>query len=256
MGNKECYWFRVVFGTGSLGKSNRVCSVLCVRFRSSVETNKATADTRCTEPRHGISSTPCDRLSMDMLEALGSSLCSRLKGLGSVDPARSPTPTYKKMLVLWLRLLCIVWASARAARWQRLLPEGREQGWWRGSVLDLDALAASWTASRRLRQARHHHEPAPSVSGFMRECELMALLHLVGEGLEVLPKDAAHRNLADFSLCGQFGRRTEICCQLFPRVLAIRLIRTVLFLPWPGRLDVWPVSLKFLTTFQTVSRRI
>ena len=32
--------------------------------------------------------------------------------------------------------------------------------------------------------------------------------------------------------------------------LTVRLVRTVLFLPWPGRLDVWPVSLNFLTTFQ------
>ena len=54
---------------------------------------------------------------------------------------------------------------------------------------------------------------------FMRGCELMALLHLVGEGLEVLLKDAAHRSLADSSLCGQFGRQTSgICPQLFPRV--------------------------------------
>ena len=37
---------------------------------------------------------------------------------------------------------------------------------------------------------------------FMRGCELMALLHLVGEGLEVLLKDAVHRSLADSSLCG------------------------------------------------------
>ena len=40
----------------------------------------------------------------------------------------------------------------------------------------------------------------------MRGCELMALLHLVGEGLEVILKDAAHRSLADISFCGQFGR--------------------------------------------------
>ena len=54
---------------------------------------------------------------------------------------------------------------------------------------------------------------------FMRGCELMALLHLVGEGLEVLLKDAAHRSLADCSLCGQLGRRTTgIGPQLFPRV--------------------------------------
>ena len=86
---------RVVLETGSLGKSSRVCSVLCVRFRSRVETNKATADTRCTEPRHGVSSTTCDRLGRDMLEALDSALCRRLKGLGSEDQARSPTPTYK-----------------------------------------------------------------------------------------------------------------------------------------------------------------
>ena len=53
----------------------------------------------------------------------------------------------------------------------------------------------------------------------MRGCKLMALLHFEGEGLEVLLKDAAHRSLADFSLCGQFGRRTTgICPQLFPRV--------------------------------------
>ena len=37
---------------------------------------------------------------------------------------------------------------------------------------------------------------------FMCECELMALLHLVGEGLEVLLKDAAYRSLADSRLCG------------------------------------------------------
>ena len=54
---------------------------------------------------------------------------------------------------------------------------------------------------------------------FMRGCKLMALLHLVGEFLEVLLKDAAHRSLADSSLCGQFGRRTTgICSQPFPRV--------------------------------------
>ena len=54
---------------------------------------------------------------------------------------------------------------------------------------------------------------------FMRGCEFMALLYLVGKDLEVLFKDAAHRSLADSSLCGQFGRRTTgICPQLFPRV--------------------------------------
>ena len=42
---------------------------------------------------------------------------------------------------------------------------------------------------------------------FMRSCEFMALLHLVGEGREVLLKDAAHRSLANSSLCGQLGRR-------------------------------------------------
>ena len=71
MGNKECYWWKVVFGAGSLGKSSRVCSVLCVRFRSSVETNKATADTRPTEPLH---ETPCDRLGRDILKDPGSVL--------------------------------------------------------------------------------------------------------------------------------------------------------------------------------------
>ena len=68
-----------------------------------------------------------------------------------------------------------------------------------------------------------HEVPKVSTSfdphSFMRGCELMALLHLVGEGLEVLLKDAAHWSLADSSLCGQFGRRmTGICPQLFPRV--------------------------------------
>ena len=53
----------------------------------------------------------------------------------------------------------------------------------------------------------------------MRGCELMALLNLIGEGLEVLLKDAAHRSLADSSFCGQFGRQTTgICPQLLPRV--------------------------------------
>ena len=79
----------------------------------------------------------------------------------------------------------------------------------------------------------------------------------VGEGLGVLLNYAAHWSLADSSLCGQLGHRTTgIRAQLFSRVLTIHLVRTVLFLPWPGRLDVWPVSLNFLTTFQTVSHRI
>ena len=57
------------------------------------------------------------------------------------------------------------------------------------------------------------------LHSFMRGCELMALLHLVGKGLEVLLKDAAHRSLEDSSLCCQFGRRTTgICPQLFSRV--------------------------------------
>ena len=56
---------------------------------------------------------------------------------------------------------------------------------------------------------------------FVCGCELMALLHLVGEGHEVLFKDAAHRSQADSSLCGQFGHRTTgICPQLFPRVFS------------------------------------
>ena len=96
MENEECYWLSVVLGAGSLGKSSRVCSVLCVRFRSSFETNKATADKRCTKPRQGVSSMLCDRLGRDMLEALGFALYRRLKRLGSGDQARSPTPTYKK----------------------------------------------------------------------------------------------------------------------------------------------------------------
>ena len=54
---------------------------------------------------------------------------------------------------------------------------------------------------------------------FMRGCELMALLHLVGEGLVILLKNAAHQSLADSNVCVQFGRRaTGICSQLFPRV--------------------------------------
>ena len=54
---------------------------------------------------------------------------------------------------------------------------------------------------------------------FMRGRELTALLHLVGEGLEVLLSNAAHRSLADSSLCGQFSRRTTgICSQLFSLV--------------------------------------
>ena len=96
LGNKECYYLRVVLGAGSLGKSSRVCSVLCVRFRSSVETNKATADTRCTEPPHGASSAPYDRLGRDMLEDPGFALYRRLKGIGNGGPARFPTPIYKK----------------------------------------------------------------------------------------------------------------------------------------------------------------
>ena len=56
---------------------------------------------------------------------------------------------------------------------------------------------------------------------FMSECELIALLHLVGEGLEVLRKDVAHQSLADSSLCGQFCRRTTgIRSQLYTRVLS------------------------------------
>ena len=49
MGNKECYWLRVVLETGSLSKSSRVYSVSCVRFRSSAKTNKATADTHSSK---------------------------------------------------------------------------------------------------------------------------------------------------------------------------------------------------------------
>ena len=80
------------------------------------------------------------------------------------------------------------------------------------------------------------------------------LLHLVGEGLEVLLKNAAQRSLVDSILCGQFGRRIEGFVLNFSIVfLNIRLIRTV---PWPDRLNVWPISLNFLTTFQTISRRI
>ena len=150
-----------MLGAGSLGKSSRVCSVLCVRFRSSVETNKATADTRCTEPPHGASSTPCDRLGRDMLEDLGSALYRRLKKLGSGGQARSPTPTYKKMLVLWLRLPCVVWASARAARWPRHLPEAREQGRWRGSARDVDVLSRLVVVSAR--RATTTSRPPPWV---------------------------------------------------------------------------------------------
>ena len=96
-------------GAGSLGKSSRVSIVLCVRFRSSIEKNKATADTRYTEPPHGVSSsTPCDRLSRDMLEDPGSALYRRLKGLGRGDPARSPTPTYKNVDLVAPSSVCCV----------------------------------------------------------------------------------------------------------------------------------------------------
>ena len=92
---------------------------------------------------------------------------------------------------------------------------------------------------------------------FMRGCELMALLHLIGEGLEVPLKNAAHQSLADssqtFSLVAE---RRGFLLNFSLVFLTIRLVRTVLFLPWPGRLDVWPVSLNFFTAFQTVSRRI
>ena len=49
----------------------------------------------------------------------------------------------QKMLGFWLRLPCIVWASARAARWPCPVPEGREQGRWRGSAPGVDVLTSS-----------------------------------------------------------------------------------------------------------------
>ena len=94
-------------------------------------------------------------------------------------------------------------------------------------VLMVDALLnVKFLLVREHQMAQHaifHEVQKVSTSfdphSFMRGCELMALLHLVGKDLEVLLKDAAHRSLADSSLCGQFGRwTTEICPQLFTRV--------------------------------------
>ena len=50
---KELYYCGLVMRAGSLGKSNRVCSVLCVIGRSGVWKDKATADTRvhCIAPQ-------------------------------------------------------------------------------------------------------------------------------------------------------------------------------------------------------------
>ena len=148
-------------GAGSLGKSSRRCSVICVRFQSSVETNKSTADTRRTEQPRGVSRTPCNRLGRDMLEDPSSALYLRLKVLESGDPARSSTPTYKKC---WCcgSVFCVLWGRPPE---QHPLPEGRKQGWWRSSAPDVNVLTVSWTVSRSLRQTHHNHEQAPSVSG-------------------------------------------------------------------------------------------
>ena len=124
------------------------CSILCMKFRSSVETNKATADTLCTESPHGASSMPCDRLGRDMLEDPGSALYRWLLAIRIREWRSGEISHLQKMLVLWLRLLCVVWVFAREACWPCPLPEGREQGWWRGSALDVNVLAVS----RRLHQ--------------------------------------------------------------------------------------------------------
>ena len=97
---------------------------------------------------------------------------------------------------------------------------------------------------------------------FMRGCELMALLHLVGKGLEILLKDAAHRCLADCNHCGQFGRRTtEICPQLFPHVFNHLLGSKQAFCPGPvdwmsglSHWTSWPLSKPLHVEFEALLR--
>ena len=51
------------------------------------------------------------------------------------------------------------------------------------------------------------------------------------------------------------GTREKV--RTIPRLSATKLAAEAgIFLLLPGRLDVWPISLNFLTTIQTVSRRI
>ena len=70
---------------------------------------------------------------------------------------------------------------------------------------------------------------------FMRGCELMALLHLVGEGLEVLLKDSAIKVwLIPASAASLVAERRGFVLNFSPVFLTIYLVRTVLFLPWPG----------------------
>ena len=67
------------------------------------------------------------------------------------------------MLVLWLRLLCIVWASARAARWPRPVPEGESRD---GEGALLPTLTTS--LRRGLRLAAPPDAPPPRA-GPLRE---------------------------------------------------------------------------------------
>ena len=86
---------------------------------------------------------------------------------------------------------------------------------------------------------------------FMGGCELMALLHLVGDGLVVFLRMWLIKIwLILASAASLVAQRRGFVLNFFLVFSTIRLVRTVLFLPWPGRLDVWPVSLNFLTTFQ------
>ena len=92
---------------------------------------------------------------------------------------------------------------------------------------------------------------------FMRGCELMALLHLVEEGLETLLKNAAHQSLADCSLCVQFGRRTKgIYPQIFPRVFKHSLGSNCSISALARSTGCLVCLPELLDHFQTVSRRI
>ena len=111
----------------------------------------------------------------------------------------------------------------------------------------------SMSSSMRFRRCRH-------LSALIRSCvgvNSFSFSILQGKVLRAfLRMRRIEVWMISTSTASLFAKRRGFVLNFSFVFLTIRLLRTVLFLPCPGRLDVWPVSLNFLATFQTASRRI
>ena len=88
-------------------------------------------------------------------------------------------------------------------------------------------------------------------------CKLLAMQHLKGLHLQIVPQYLVHGGFAHTGCGGQGSAASaSASSQLCPRIFEELRGRTLRFLPRPGRSRVFPVSWDFLTIFHTVERFI